>query len=97
MPRDGGAAGLRRRLGFAFADVGDALAGREGAWRLPVPAEEVSARALAALPAELTQPMVVLHSNPGQAHVCADMAVIAAGSPYAEEAAADLTGRLGDL
>src|SRR5262245_61316137 len=36
VPRDEDAAAVRRRLEFGFADLGDALAERPGAWALPV-------------------------------------------------------------
>lgn len=71
LPVDADGAALRTRLAFGFADLTDSLGARPYLWRLPVPLEEVAARALAALPDALAPP-VALHSNPGRTHVFVD-------------------------
>jgi hygromycin-B 7''-O-kinase len=95
VPLDRDAAAVRRRLGFAFADIGDALAARPGSWRLPVTLDEVAARVVDAVPGSLSAP-VTLHSNPGPVHVYVDPAthaltgVIDLGDAYASHPAFDL-------
>jgi hypothetical protein len=96
VPRDVDAAALRRRLEFGFGDIADALAERPRGWTLPMPADEVTARVLGALPASLAQPPVVLHSNPSPTHVFVDpdtgqfTGVIDFGDSYASHPALDL-------
>lgn len=96
VPRDEDAAAVRRRLEFGFADIGDALAERPGAWRLPVGLDEVAARVLDSVPARLSTAPVTLHSNPGPMHVFVDPAtsrltgVIDFGDAYASHPVFDL-------
>jgi Ser/Thr protein kinase RdoA (MazF antagonist) len=97
VPRDIDAAAVRRRIEFAFADLGDVLAERPGGWRLPVAPDDVAARVLNALPPVLSSPPVVLHANPGPVHVFVDPATYALtglidlGDAYASHPALDLT------
>jgi aminoglycoside phosphotransferase (APT) family kinase protein len=74
VPVDADAGQLRQRLALAFADVCDALAGQPGAWALPAESARIAERALAVLPATLTRPPVVVHSNPGPTHTFVDPA-----------------------
>jgi hygromycin-B 7''-O-kinase len=87
---------VRQRLEFGFGDIADALAERPSMWTLPIPAEEVARRAVAALPESLAQPPVVLHSNPSPTHVFVDAdthtltGLIDFGDSYASHPALDL-------
>jgi hygromycin-B 7''-O-kinase len=95
-PRDAAGAALRQRLEFGFGDIADALAERPDAWTLPVPADEVTRRALAALPAAGIWRPALLHSNPSPAHVFVDAdthrltGVIDFGDSYISHPALDL-------
>jgi hygromycin-B 7''-O-kinase len=95
VPRDGNWAALRQRLEFGFGDISDALAERQHAWTLPVPAHEVARRALALLPSGGRWRPVVLHSNPSPTHVFVDgthqlTGVIDFGDSYVSHPALDL-------
>ena len=88
---------LYRRLEFGFADHPPMLSASGPArWTLPLPAAEIAARALAALPASAGAPTVVLHSNPSPTHVFVDPAhstmtgVIDFGDAYTSHPALDL-------
>lgn len=95
LPEDHDAVGLRRRLELRFADLVEALDGEPGCWPLPIPAARVAARAVDALPPEMVQLPVVLHSNPGPTHVFTDASgdftgLIDFGDAYASHPALDL-------
>jgi len=95
LPADEGVVGLRSRLEPNFADLAEKLEGRPASWPLTVSPSRVSALALDALPAGPTQPVVVLHSNPGITHTFVDPAgalsgLIDFGDAYASHPALDL-------
>lgn len=96
VPADTDAAAVYRRLESGFADLLHALDERPGPVALPLPAAEIAARALGALPASAGAPMVVLHSNPSPTHVFVDPAhstmtgVIDFGDAYTSHPALDL-------
>ena len=95
LPTVAGATGLRARLEPNFADLVEHLAAQPGRWPLEVPPDRVAERALAALPTRLDHPPVLLHSNPGPAHVFTDDAglftgLIDFGDAYAAHPALDL-------
>jgi aminoglycoside phosphotransferase (APT) family kinase protein len=95
LPVDEGAAGLRARLEPNFADLVAHPAGRPNRWPLDVPPDQVAERALAALPRQLAQPPVVLHSNPGPTHAFTDLSgaftgLIDFGDAYVSHPALDL-------
>jgi hygromycin-B 7''-O-kinase len=96
LPSDGeDVAALRRRLRDGFADLVDGIAEHPGRWTSSVSTGDVVSAALAALPATLTQPPVLLHSNPGQTHVFVDetgsfTGVIDFGDAYVSHPALDL-------
>ncbi len=96
VPADTDAAAVYRRLEFGFADLLDAFDERPDPAALPLPAAEIAARALGAVPTSIDAPMVVLHSNPSPTHVFVDPAhgtmtgVIDFGDAYTSHPALDL-------
>ena len=96
VPADRDAAALHQRLEFGFADLVDALDEHPDPVALPLPAAEIAAQALAALPTSFDTSMVVLHSNPSPNHVFVDpdrgtmTGVIDFGDAYTSHPALDL-------
>ena len=97
LPTDADSGALRRRLELGFGDIVDAFADRPRARaRLPMPLETLVGRVVAAVPTTLTQPPVVLHSNPGATHAFVDpdsgrfVGLIDFGDAYASHPALDL-------
>ena len=97
LPTDNDADALRRRLEFGFGDITDAFAERgEAAPPLPSTVDSLIARVLAGVPDRLTEPPVVLHSNPSPTHVYADpttgrfAGIIDFGDSYVSHPALDL-------
>ena len=94
FPGDPGPAELHTRLTELFGDVITRLGADPPAWTLPLPAEVVAERALAALPASDLR--VALHSNPGPPHTFVDPAtgaytgLIDFGDAYISHPALDL-------
>jgi hygromycin-B 7''-O-kinase len=95
LPEGDDGVALHRRLRDGFADLADAIAEHPDRWMASVSPGEVASAALAALPATLTQPPVLLHSNPGPTHVFVDetgsfTGVIDFGDAYVSHPALDL-------
>jgi hygromycin-B 7''-O-kinase len=93
VPLDRDGADLSGRLASRFGDVAEVLEEHPRRWTFPVPFEAVVATALARLPSTFAP--VLVHSNPGPAHVFHDgvgtfTGLIDFGDSYLSHPAMDL-------
>jgi hygromycin-B 7''-O-kinase len=95
LPADDHADDLRSRLRSGFAELLAEVDSCAGSRLLPISLQRVVDTALSALPAVLTEPLCLLHSNPGPTHVFVDSAghfsgLIDFGDSYRSHPALDL-------